>query len=220
LPAFGQANNCIQDEFDAFNGLTPGTSAGAVNCTANDVSVAKVIGVTIISGGVGNSCLQGSPFTFVGDFEILTTSSKTRSNTGIFFGTGTGPNQNGALSGTCSDSILTPTYTCPGTGGAGQPAAVTCGDPNYEELDGGINGETAPTGCGDTTSADNGAFGAGTQSAELEVQGVTCPSTTVPCPAGTVLPPGVTGCMALPACTSGMNRPEACPFAIRRPTLG
>src|SRR5450759_22584 len=106
-PAFGQANTCMQDEYDAFNG-TPGVT---LNCTANDVSVAAVTGVTIISGGVNNSCLQGSPFTFVADFAIKTTSTKTRSNIGLFFGTGTGPTQNGALTGTCSDSILTPTYT-------------------------------------------------------------------------------------------------------------
>ena len=66
-PAFGQAGTCMQDEFDAFNS-TPGVT---LNCTANDVSVAKVTGFEIISGGVGNKCLINTSFTFVADFEIF-----------------------------------------------------------------------------------------------------------------------------------------------------
>jgi len=201
VPAFGQAGTCMQDEFDAFNG-TPGVT---VNCTANDVSVAKVTGFEIISGGFGNKCLINTQFTFVADFEILTTSQKTRSNIGLYFGTGTGAGQNGALTGTCSDSILSPTFTCPGTGpGTSHPTAVTCGDINYEELDQAINGEPgtgSPIGCGDTSSSDNGGFGPGTQAAEIEVGPITCPlpANTVPCPAGS----GFTGsCMPLPECTS------------------
>ena len=186
-PAFA-TNNCMQDEFDAFNG-TPGVT---LNCTANDVSVADVTGVTIISGGVGDSCLQGAPFTFVADFKVVTTSSKTRSNVGLYFGTG----QSSALVGTCTDAILSPQYTCPGTGGAGQPPAVTCGDAQYTELDNAINGETtsgSPIGCGDTSSGINNAQ----QFAELEVGPVTCPTTTVPCPSDPTKQ-----CMPMPECTS------------------
>lgn len=208
LPAFGQGGTCMADEF-----------GGTLNCTANDVSVAKVTGVTIVRGGVGNSCLQGSTFDFVADFEIVTTSSKARSNIGLFFGTG----QSNALNGTCSDAILYPKITgvttCPGTGGAGQPAAITCGDANYEELDQAINGETSnttgsgPTGCGDSSSSDNGAFGPGTQAAELEITNVTCPTTTVPCPAGSP----IATCMALPECTSWYQPASGMPVCEASP---
>ena len=194
-PAFGQAGTCMQDEFDAFNN-TPGVT---LNCTANDVSVAKVTNFNIISGGVGQKCLEGAPFTFVADFEILTTSNKTRSNIGLFFGTGTGAGQNGALTGSCSDAILSPTFQCPGAA-----AGTMCGDFNYEELDAAINGEPtsgSPIGCGDTSSTDNGGFGPGTQEAGIEVGPITCPlpANTVPCPAGS----GFQGtCMPIPECTS------------------
>src|SRR5260370_17860046 len=83
-----------------------------------------------------------------------------------------------------------------------------CGTANYEELDGPINGETAPTGCGDTTSGDpkpgtTSIFGAGTQAATLEVDNVTCPAAGSTCPAGS----GITGSfLQLPGC-SGWFQP-------------
>ena len=169
-PAFAQT--CIQDEYNSFNGVSK-----TLSCTAKDVSVAGIApgGISVFPGG-GDKCLAGSTFSFTATFEIKTTSSKTRSNIGIFFGTG----QANALTGTCSQAILSPPHQCVGD------SAVTCGDTGsptgYEELDQAINGETGPSspgataGCGDTTSADNTTlFGAGTQAATLEVDNVTCP---------------------------------------------
>jgi hypothetical protein len=168
-PAFAQ--NCLQDEFTAGGG-------GKAVCTANDVSIAAVKNVQVI-GGVGNKCLAGQPFSFIADFEILTTSKSSRSNVGLYFGTGTGANQNGALSGTCTDSIIAPQHPCsPGSN-------VTCGTAQYAELD----GNAAVDNCGDTSSTDSSpAFGAGTEDVVIEVDNVTCPLT------GTSL--------SLPECTS------------------
>jgi hypothetical protein len=185
--AFAQANNCMTDV------------SGVSGCTANDVSVAAVTGVTVIRGGTGDKCFEGGTFDFVANFTIQTTSNKTRSNIGLFFGT----NGVSALTGTCTDAILSPTYTCPGTGGNTGVPAITCGDPTYEELDQKINGETPPSttggiaGCGDTSSSDNN--GAGTQFAMLEIKGVTCNPT--PCPPSAGQPAG-TDCVSMPECTS------------------
>ena len=176
-PASAQSGTCLQDQYAAAG------NTQNLNCTANDVSIAAVTGVTIISGGVGNKCIAGQPFTFVADFEILTTSKSSRSNIGLYFGTGTGSSQNGALSGVCTDAVLSPTYQC-----TGDPS-VTCGDPYYKELDANEPSSGSPIGCGDTSSTDTSTeFGAGTQAAEIEVVDAMCPST------GTTL--------SLPECTS------------------
>ncbi len=209
LPAPASAQTCIQDEFNSFNGVNK-----TLSCTANDVSVAAVKGVTVISGGTGSQCFAGSKFSFIADFEILTTSSKTRSNIGIFFGTAPGATQ--ALTGACSQAILSPQHPCAGN------KSFMCGDAGYEEKDGPINGEAAATsttsgGCGDTTSGDTSVFGSGTQSAELEVDGLTCPTNPAPCPPGTVTPPGITTCMPLPVCTSWFQPTTTMPVCTISP---
>lgn len=185
MPAFGQANNCLKDV------------SRANSCTANDVSVAAVKNgtVNVYQGGLGggNSCIAGGQFSFTAEFEVKTTSSSTRSNIGIFFGTG----QNNAQSGTCTDAILAPPHSCAN-------GTATCGDLNYSEKDGPINGEpgveATQASCGDTASGDSSAdFGPGTHAAILEVKNVTCPASASTCPAGS----GVSGsCLVLPVCSS------------------
>jgi len=171
LAAPASAQTCLQDEFTASGG-------GNAVCTANDVSIAAVKNVQVI-GGVGNKCLAGQQFSFIADFEILTTSKSSRSNIGLYFGTGTGANQNGALSGTCTDSIIAPRHPCT-TG-----SSVMCGSSQYAELD----GNPAVDNCGDTSSTDSSpAFGAGTEDVVIEIDNATCPLT------GTSL--------SLPECTS------------------
>lgn len=195
--AFGQT--CIQDAYNSFNGLT--AHPKTLSCTANDVRVSKVTGVSVIDTTThtiipGNKCISGTTFSFIADFTIQTTANATRSNIGIFFGTGSANIANNqALTGQCSNAILTPQYQPYGT--------YTLGDANYEELD--TNGETAPNACGDTSSADNFGLGLGVQDAELEVDNVYCPLTALdPCP-----DPTITGtCMALPECT-GWYQPTA-----------
>ncbi len=191
LPQTAFSQTCIQDEYNSFNGVNK-----TLSCTANDVSVAGIVEgtVNVFQGGFAgtNKCIAGGKFSFTAQFEIKTTSSKTRSNIGIFFGTGTQ-----ALTGTCTQAILAPPHPCAFVNGVSQ---ATCGDngtpTGYEELDQSINAETACTGtssdtscgCGDTSSTDSTtAFGASTQSAILEVDNVTCPTS------GTTL--------VLPVCT-------------------
>lgn len=192
LPVSGQNSLCTQDAYNSFNGLT-GTHAKTLSCTANDVRVSKVVGVSIINpdgtATAGAKCVSGTTFSFIADFTIQTTANASRSNIGIFFGTGASNlTDDQALTGTCSDSILTPQYTPSGK-------SYSLGDPTYEELD--TNGEKAPTACGDTSSTDGN--GTGQQMAELEVDNVSCPLTALdPCP-----DPTISGtCMALPECTS------------------
>lgn len=162
-PAFAQ--NCLQDEYTASGG-------GKLQCTANDVQLAAVKGIQVI-GGVGNKCLAGQLFSFIADFEVVTTSSKTRSNIGLYFGTGTGPNQIGALSGTCTDSIIAPLHTSSGAScTAGTPGCF--GSDHYDEFD------PSPDNCGDSSSGDTSpAYPgvAGAQGVTLEIDNVTCPLT-------------------------------------------
>ena len=164
-PAFAQT--CLQDEYTASGG-------GSVVCTANDVQLAQVKNVQVI-GGVGNKCLAGTKFSFLADFEVVTTSNKTRSNIGLYFGTA----QNNALSGTCTDAIISPPHPCPAN------SSITCGSDHYDELD------PSPDNCGDTSSQDTSTTYPGISGAQgvvIEIDNATCPTS------GTTL--------SLPECTS------------------
>lgn len=190
-PAFA-TGTCVQDEYNSFNGTNK-----TLSCTANDVSLATASNVVVFQGGLNdgsNKCIAGSPFSFTANFAIKTTSSSARSNIGVFFA---GAGQTQAKTGTCSSAILAPVHSCAVVNGV---ATGSCGSSEYEELDQSINGETAAAhGCGDTSSADGG--GTGIQHSVLEVDNVTCPTSTtaVTCPAGS----GATGsCLALNYCTS------------------
>jgi len=202
----------------AFAGNCIGDVSRANSCSAGDVRIAAVDSTTVnvFQGGIPhtNQCIEHGTFSFTADFEVKTTSNSARSNIGIFFGTG----QASAFSGTCTDRILSPRYPCayiPDPNHPGQFISTsTCGDDNYYEADGSINGETAggcttsggvttctAAGCGDTSSTDNftNAFGPGTQRATLEVDNVTCPAAGSTCPAAS----GLTGsCLVLPVCSS------------------
>jgi hypothetical protein len=178
VPAFAASGTCVGD-------VSP-----AKSCSAGDVSIAALDGssVKVFSGGIAgtNKCIAGGTFSFTADFEVKTTSSSTRSNVGVFFGSG----QNNALHGTCTDAILTPLHPCAFVNGT---ATATCGDQNYSEYDQAKNGEpgveATQASCGDTSSNDSSTqFGSGTHAAILEVDNVTCPTS------GTTL--------ALPVCTS------------------
>ena len=186
-PAF--AGNCLKDV------------SRANSCTANDVSLAAVLSntVNVYKGGIPgtNQCIEKGTFSFTATFEVKTTSSSTRSNIGIYFGTG----QNSALSGTCTNQILAPLHPCAFVNGV---STAQCGDINYSEKDQSINGEpgtqATQASCGDTASGDSSQqFGAGTHAATLDVDNVTCPAASSTCPAGS----GINGpCLVLPECTS------------------
>ena len=93
-PTFAQ-NNCLQDEFNLFNGDTSTTCAAspssvALGCSANDVSVSTVAPSSvhnITNPNLGSSCFQNLPFDFVAEFEVVTTSKSSRSNVGLYFAT-------------------------------------------------------------------------------------------------------------------------------------
>src|SRR5216683_3794564 len=127
VPAF--AGNCLQDEYSL-------SASQKLNCTANDVRVAKVINVR--DPGTGQpikTCTPGT-FSFLADFLVQTSSTASRSNIGLYFDLD--PTATNALSGTCSDNILTP-----------------ANDPKYEELDPqSTNKGPVPDNCGDTSSLD------------------------------------------------------------------
>jgi len=127
VPAF--AGNCLQDEYNL-------TAKQTLGCTANDVRVAKVINVRDpVTGLPKTTCTPGT-FAFLADFLVQTTSSSARSNIGLYFQKD--PTAASALSGTCSDNILTP-----------------ANDPKYEELDPQPPTKNAvPDNCGDTSSND------------------------------------------------------------------
>jgi hypothetical protein len=82
-PAFA-ANNCLQDEYNLVNKQN-------LNCTANDVRVASVSGVRDLNGNPLSTCIEGTTFSFVADFHIVTTANATnsggRDNVGLYFQT-------------------------------------------------------------------------------------------------------------------------------------
>jgi len=209
-PTFAQ-NNCLQDEFNLFNGDTPTTcgaspSSVALGCSAGDVSVSTVAPGSvhnITNPNLGSSCFQNLPFDFVAEFEIVTTSRSSRSNVGLYFATlppcsatvttNCNPPESahsapggtsGALCGKCSDNIISPrTVNADGTGGPHLCAGTNliCGSDNYHELDG------SPTtdNCGDTSSSDVSPDFGGAKGAEgvvVEVTGMFCGGPTAPCP--------------------------------------
>lgn len=166
-PAFA-TNNCLKDEFGK-----------NVQCSANDVRVAKATNPRNLDGTPITSCNAGSHFSFIADFHLVTTATA-RENIGLYFQTGGGSS---ALTGTCSDNIISPLHD------PGEASTVNCGtagygpclgSAQYHEFDTALAGDN----CGDTTSAD------GDQVITVEVDDVDCKAA-----------PG-TNQLSLPDCTS------------------
>ena len=186
VPAFAQ--NCLQNEYNIAAGLSPTSTASSnkLNCTANDVRVAQVVGIRDpVTGQPLSTCFQGSHFNFLADFEIVTSSTSSRSNIGLYFATNSTTQ---ALTGSCVDNIIQPSHPCPSNN------TITCGSDNYKELDpqpsaGSPN--VPPDNCGDTTSQDNSpVFGSAAQGVTVEVDNFLCVA-----PAGS-------NTLVLPNCTS------------------
>ena len=157
-PTFAQGN-CAQEEFAAAG------NSQSLGCTANDVRVAKAVNIRNLDGSTRATCIAGEHFSFIADFEIITSSNSSRSNIGLYFNKAGGSS---ALTGTCADNIIPPNHTCPGTGGTSGNAVITCGSDVYRELD------PSPDNCGDTSSSDAGAFGAGSEKVTIEVTDMLC----------------------------------------------
>jgi hypothetical protein len=194
-PAFAQGGNCLQNEYNIFNGAAAGSTNNslALNCTANDVRVAQVTNVRDLNGAVLTTCFEGSTFNFLADFEIVTSSTSSRSNIGLYFAT---QGQADALTGSCVDNIISPQHQCPGAA-----TGILCGSDNYHELDPQANskGGSVPDNCGDTSSTDSSPeFGAAAEAATIVVNNFQCSAAnTVPCPSDPSK-----RCLVLPNCTS------------------
>jgi hypothetical protein len=136
------AQTCLQQEYNA----NP-KDKQTLNCSANDVRVASVSGITDLSGNPLTTCIEGSTFSFIANFEVVTTANATnaggRDNIGLYFQTD--PTKPDALVGSCVDNIISPAHPCnggTGTCGVTQPAF-------YQEFD------PSPDNCGDTSSSVN-----------------------------------------------------------------
>ncbi len=195
-PAFAQ-NTCLQNEYNLAAGLSATSTAqsNALNCTANDVRIAKVLNVRDpATSGTLSSCILGSHFDFIADFQVVTTSSSTRSNIGMYIATNSTTQ---ALRGACADNLIPPpaniaSLTRPVSGNtnaqfpcaaSGPAANIQCGTNYYDEFD------PAPDSCGDTSSNDNGGA-AGQQIVTLLISNYSC------------TPPAGTNQLVLPNCTS------------------
>jgi hypothetical protein len=169
------AQTCLQDEFTAAG------NSQKLGCTANDVRVAEVKSVTDLNGAPLTTCFQGTTFSFIADFEIVTSSNSSRSNIGLYFAS---QGQANALTGTCVDNIVSPLHQCPGA-----KTGILCGSDNYHELDNG--GAATPDTCGDTSSTDvSPVFGSGAEGVTVVVTDFLCQA-----PAGSTT-------LQLPNCTS------------------
>jgi hypothetical protein len=170
VPAFAVTpvgNVCLQNEYNF-------VQKQKLNCTANDVSIAQVTNIRGLDGQPLNSCSGGSPFSFIADFTIKTTSSQARENIGLYIATNSTTQ---ALTGSCDNNIITPRHQCP-NGVTG----ILCGSNNYHETD------PPPDNCGDTSSNDGG--GTGIEIVTLEIDNFSCTA-----PAGSTQ-------LVLPNCTS------------------
>lgn len=135
-PTRASAQTCLQQEYKAAG------NTQTLSCTANDVRVAKVVNVRDLNGHQLMTCNANTPFSFIADFLVQTTSKSSRSNIGLYFATGDVTTQTNALSGSCSDNIIPPaSYTCAGS-------SVTCGSSHPDEFD------ASTDNCGDTSSSD------------------------------------------------------------------
>jgi hypothetical protein len=136
------AGNCLQDEYSLVAGQT-------VNCNAKDVKIAFAANPRDAKGANVPHCVQGSTFSFIADFTVVTTASA-RENIGLYMATA---GQVSALGGTCTDNIISPLHD-PGANGVSSCSntvgATQClGTSQYKELD------ASPDNCGDISTANN-----------------------------------------------------------------
>jgi hypothetical protein len=179
-PAFAQSNTCIQNEYNLQQGVSATGTTGStkLNCTANDVRVAEVTNIRDPqTGATLSSCIGGTTFSFIADFKIVTSSSQSRENIGLYIATNSTTQ---ALTGSCVDNIISPQHQC-----TGAAAGILCGSDNYHSTD------PAPDNCGDTSSNDvSPTLGTGAEKVTLKIDNFSCTA-----PAGS-------NQLVLPNCTS------------------
>jgi hypothetical protein len=179
-PAFatGAPNLCLQTQYNT-------VQKQKLNCSANDVRVASVSNVTDLNGNLISTCIEGSTFSFIANFNVVTTANAAnaggRDNIGLYFQTD--PSKTDALFGnTCSDNIISSLHNCSTATGSTQ-----CGTSGYQEFD------PSPDNCGDTSSSVNGNI-----TDTILITGFKCTTAnSVPCPFDSTKQ-----CLSLPNCTS------------------
>jgi len=181
LAATSSAQTCLQQEYN----LNP-KDKQSLNCSAGDVRVAQVSNVRDLNGASISTCIEGSTFSFVADFNVVTTANATnaggRDNIGLYFQTD--PSKPDALFGSCVDNIISPVHPC---GSSGALANISCGTAGYQEFD------PAPDTCGDTSSSVNGNI-----TDTIVVTNFVCTTAnSVPCSSDPSKK-----CLVLPNCTS------------------
>src|SRR5712692_2402195 len=101
---------CAQDLFTAAG------NSQTLGCTAGDVAITGASNARDPSGAPLPNCIATQPFNVIVDFTVVSTSSKTRSNVGLYLGTiPVGQTGSSALTGTCDDNILSQPHLA-GTG--------------------------------------------------------------------------------------------------------
>jgi hypothetical protein len=171
------AGTCAQDLFTAAG------NSQTLNCSAGDVSITGASNPRNPDGSALGTCVSGSTFNVIVDFNVASTSNKTRSNVGLYLGTiPVGQTGSSALTGTCDDNILAMPHV-DSTGTTCTPGSADClGDANYTELD----GSPSTDNCGDAAATS-------LHTDTVELDGVTCP---------TVPPSGGVSSVVLPDCTT------------------
>jgi hypothetical protein len=200
LAATSSAQTCLQNEYNQ-------VQRQKLNCTANDVRIAAVTNVRDpVTGAKLTSCFLGAKFNFLADFEIVTSSSSSRENIGLYIATNS---QTEALTGTCVDHIISAQHPCVSN------ASLNCGSDNYHESD------PPPDNCGDTSSSDfSTTFGAAAEKVTLEIDNFLCEapagSTQVQLPNCTSwqIPGGTIQCVSPSPDTYPFNGPGGTPTAI------
>jgi hypothetical protein len=197
IPQTTSAQTCLLDQYNK-------VQKQKLNCTAGDVKIAKVTNIRDPKTlQTLTTCFQGSTFSFLADFEILTTSSQARENIGLYIATNSTTQ---AQTGACVDNIIS-----------------SANSDNYHTTD------PAPDNCGDTSSNDFSpgvtGFGAGAEKVTLQIDNFMCTapagSTTLVLPNCTSwqIPGGTIQCVSMQDATTGLfpypfNGPGATPTAI------
>jgi len=130
-PEAASAQTCIEDVWKAH-----GNNQG-LTCEANDVTLSSATNISISAGGSCDPdtgvcrCFAGEMVTFTADFA-MTLTTQARYDVGFYIATDGDPNDDGALTGTCSAT-----------------ASLLGNTSNFAQLD------AAPDVCGDVTSTNN-----------------------------------------------------------------
>ncbi len=123
--------SCMEDVWKAHG------NTQELGCTANDVGIASATNIRALDGTPLDSCIEGTTFSFVADFNVNLT-AQARFDVGMYFDTAGDPEADGALTGTCGVNTIAPFDPLTGLG-----------SPTFVQLDG------APDTCGDIDGSHN-----------------------------------------------------------------